>query len=143
MSKSSVKPSKPTTIKSVYQGNCPKLSTRGVGNLSYELGTDEAGNGHVRISANASSGAFSNEWVSLAGIKPNLKSGPFSSVAMKDLFLRRSANNHGYLAAILKAEGVITVLPGKPIMLTLGTWDTIEQKFKPAKKAKDSPPTGE
>ena len=36
---------------------------------------------------------------------------------MESLFVRRSANNHGYLAAILKAEIVLEVLPGKPVML--------------------------
>lgn len=63
MTKPSVKPSKPAThpIKTVYQVTCPMLSAGGVGNLSYELGTDETGNGHIRISANASSGAYSNE----------------------------------------------------------------------------------
>jgi hypothetical protein len=51
MSNSSVKPCKPPKdpIKTVYQGTCPRLSTRGVGNLSYELGNDEAGNGHNAV----------------------------------------------------------------------------------------------
>lgn len=53
----------------------------------------------------------------------------------------------GYLAAVLKAEGVITVFPGKPIKLGLGTWSTIELKLKPGTKkgkAKDEVPvTGE
>lgn len=94
MSKSSVKPSKPAkdTIKTVYQGTCPKLSARGVGDLSYELGTDEAGNGHIRISANASSGAYSNEWLPLTLIRSVLspKAGqPFSLMVFKDLFHRR------------------------------------------------------
>ena len=76
MSKPSVKPAK-DSIKTVYQGTCPKLSTRGIGDLSYELGTDEAGNGHIRISANASSGAFSNEWVPMVCIRAALTSSPF------------------------------------------------------------------
>lgn len=159
MSKPSVKPSK-EPIKTVYQGTCPKLSARGVGDLSYELGTDEMGNGHIRISANASSGAYSNEWLSLARIRSvlNPKAGqPFSSMVFKDLFHRRSTNNHGYLAAILKAEGVISLLPGKPVVLTLGDWGPLDQKIKsrpptPNRKAKsklnepapeETQPTGE
>lgn len=146
MSKPSVKSSNPANdpIKTVYQGTCPKLSTRGVGDLSYELGTGEAGNGHIRISANASSGAYSNEWLPLARIRSVLspKTGqPFSSMVLKDLFHRRSANNHGYLAAILKAEGVISLLPGKPVVLTLGDWGSLDQKIQslpptPNRKAK-------
>lgn len=83
----------------------------------------------------------------MVGIRAALTSSPFTSMVLKDLFQRRSANNHGYLATVLKAESVITVFPGKPIKLGLGTWSTIELKLKPGTKkgkAKDEVPvTGE
>lgn len=127
------------TVRILYLGTCPKLTTRGRGDLSYELGIDETtGDSYVRISANVSSGAFSNEWLDIGRIQTLLdlktdQQKTFSAVAMESLFLRRSANNYGYLAAVLKAEGVITVLPGKPVMLSIGEWNTIHQKIQTLK----------
>ncbi len=128
-----------TGLRILYLGTCPKLTTRGRGDLSYELGIDDVtGDSYVRISANVSSGAFSNEWLALGRIRALLdlkteQQKTFSAVAMESLFLRRSANNYGYLAAVLKAEGVITVLPGKPVMLSCGDWDQIQQKIQALK----------
>ena len=123
----------------LYQGTCPKLTIRGRGDLSYELGIDEAGETYVRISGNASSGGFSNEWLALGQIRTllNLKmeqQKTFSAVTMESLFARRSANNYGYLAAILKTEGVLVVLPGKPVMLGLGNWKPILSKIDSLKE---------
>lgn len=123
------------SIRILYQGTCPKLTTRGRGDLTYELGIDEAtDNAYVRIVANVSSGAFSNEWLGLSHIRTLLdikieQQKPFSAVAMESLFTRRSANNYGYLAAILKSEGVLTVLPGKPVLLRMGAWEPIAGKI--------------
>ena len=122
-------------IRILYQGTCPKLTTRGRGDLSYELGIDEVtGDSHVRISANASSGGFSHEWLALGKIRTLLdlkteQQKPFSAVTMESMFVRRSANNYGYLAAVMKKEGVLTLLPGKPVMLSLGSWEPILQKI--------------
>ena len=124
------------SIRILFQGTCPKLTARGRGDLSYELGIDEAtGSSYVRISANVSSGGFSNEWLALNQIRSLLESNaeqkkPFSTVSMEGLFRRRSANNYGYLAAVLKTEGVLMVLPGKPVMMNLGDWEPVLQKIK-------------
>jgi hypothetical protein len=81
MKKTSTKPapetqaSKPLdkTIKFItilFRGTCPKLTARGKGDLSYELGIDEeTGESYVRISGNGSSGAYSNEWLDLGKIR--------------------------------------------------------------------------
>jgi len=127
------------TIRILYQGTCPKLTARGKGDLSYELGVDESGEFHVRISGNASTGAFSNEWLALTRIKSLLdhtaeQKKPFPSIVLESLFDGRSTNNYGYLAAILIAEKVLVVLPVKPVMLTVGTWDTINQKIESLKE---------
>jgi len=136
-SKSTSEPNQ--SIRILYSGTCPKLTNRGKGDLSYELGIDDTGESHVRISANASSGAFSNEYVDFTRIKLLLdhtakQPKPFSSIVLESLFTGRSSNNYGYLAAVLIAEKVLTVLPGKPVMLTLGTWDTIQQKIQVLKE---------
>ena len=122
-------------VRIVYQGTCPKLTTRGRGDLSYELGVEDAtGESCIRISANVSSGAFSHEWISLSKLHSLLdqvtsQQKAFSAIAMKRLFTRKSANNCGYLAAILKAEGVLSILPGKPVMLSLESWTTVTGKI--------------
>lgn len=127
-------------VRILYQGTCPKLTTRGRGDLSYELGIDEAiGDAYVRISANVSSGAFSNEWLGISQIRTLLdikteQQKAFSAVVLEGLFVRRSANNHGYLAAILKAESALSVLPGKPVMLSLGSWEPLLNKVKSLKE---------
>ncbi len=54
----------------LFRGTCPKLTARGKGDLSYELGIDEdTGESYVRISGNDSSGAYSNEWLDLGKIR--------------------------------------------------------------------------
>lgn len=129
-----------TGVRIIYQGTCPKLTARGRGDLSYELGSnDGTKESYVRITVNASSGAFSNEWLALGQIRAllDLKSEQkktFSAVTMEGLFARRSANNYGYLAAVLIAEGVIETLPGKPVMLSLGDWDPLFQKINSLKE---------
>jgi hypothetical protein len=66
-SKSTSEPNQ--SIRILYSGACPKLTNRGKGDLSYELGIDDTGESHVRIGANASSGAFSYEYVDVTRIK--------------------------------------------------------------------------
>ncbi|WP_319587224.1 hypothetical protein [uncultured Desulfobulbus sp.] len=49
-------------IRILYRGTCSKLTARGRGDLSYEIGIDEdTSKSYVRISTNDSSGAFSSE----------------------------------------------------------------------------------
>lgn len=128
------------SIRILYLGSCPKLTTRGRGDLSYEIGVDEAtGASYVRIASNVSSGAFSNEWLALSQIRTLLETKAeqqksFSAVSLEGLFHRRSANNHGYLAAVLKAEGVLNVLLGKPVMLNLSDWEPVLQKITSLKE---------
>ena len=147
MKKTSTKPapetqaSKPLdkTIKFItilFRGTCPKLTARGKGDLSYELGIDEdTGESYVRISGNDSSGAYSNEWLDLGKIRTLLagQQKTFSAIVMEGLFRGRSTNNHGYLAAILMAEKVLVVLPGKPILLSIGDWEPVLLKIKTLK----------
>ena len=124
-----------TNVKILFQGTCPKLTTRGAGELSYELGIDDAtGNSYVRISANASSGAFSHEWLGIGHIRTmlelkNEQQQTFAAAVLNTLFVKRSSNNYGYLAAILKAEGVLVALVGQTTLLRLGTWEPLLQKI--------------
>lgn len=129
-------------IRILYQGTCPKLTTRGAGQLTYELGIDDAtGNTYIRIAANASSGAFSHEWIGIGHIRTMLeteKRHAFPASVMHPLFVKRSSNNQGYLSAILKAEGVLKAIPGQASILSLNSWDSLIQKIDSLKKQKVS-----
>ena len=122
-----------TIIRILYHGSCPKLTMRGVSELEYEIGvneiTDEA---YLRIAGNASSGAFSMEWIAFSGIRillENAKEESFRAVVLRDLYSKRSSNNHGYLGAILKAEGVFISLPKQPAVMQMGGWETLLKKI--------------
>ena len=140
MKKTSTKPVPATkvnksikVIRILSRGTCPKLTARGKGDLSYEIGIDEdSGDSYVRISGNDSSGAFSNEWLDLGKIRTKLdrQEKTFSATVMESLFHGRSSNNHGYLAAVLIAEQVLALLPVKPVMLSLGDWEPVLLKIK-------------
>ncbi|HHQ4516573.1 TPA: hypothetical protein ACSPZS_002617 [Aeromonas veronii] len=117
-----------TVIKSA---KAPKISARASGLLHYEVGKNDDGRYALRITANDTGGLFSKYWLSLDDILALLdilKDAPFKSVALKALFVRGSANNHGFLAAILRAEKLLVAAePNSPfhrVGLSLSDWST-------------------
>ncbi|BDA16929.1 hypothetical protein BWQ95_21745 [Aeromonas hydrophila] len=117
-----------TVIKS---SKAPKISARASGLLHYDVGKNDEGRYALRITANDTGGLFSKHWLSLDDILALLdilKDAPFKSVALKALFVRGSANNHGFLAAILRAEKLLVAAePNSPfhrVGLSLSDWST-------------------
>ncbi|MGL6484012.1 hypothetical protein ACSZNY_12640 [Aeromonas caviae] len=117
-----------TVIKS---SKAPKISARASGLLHYEVGKNDEGRYALRITANDTGGLFSKHWLSLDDILALLdllKDAPFKSVALKALFVRGSANNHGFLAAILRSEKLLVAAePNSPfhrVGLPLSDWST-------------------
>ena len=117
-----------TVIKSA---KAPKMSSRANGLLHYEVGKNDEGRYALRITANDTGGLFSKHWLSLDDILALLdilKDAPFKSVALRALFVRGSANNHGFLAAILRAEKLLVAAePNSPFHragLSLSDWST-------------------
>lgn len=115
-----------TVIKSA---KAPKISARASGLLHYDVGKNDEGRYALRITANDTGGLFSKHWLSLDDILALLdilKDAPFKSVALKALFVRGSANNHGFLAAILRAEKLLVAAePNSPFHragLSLSDW---------------------
>lgn len=115
-----------TVIKSA---KAPKISARASGLLHYEVGKNDEGRYALRITANDTGGLFSKHWLSLDDILALLdilKDAPFKSVALRALFVRGSANNHGFLAAILRAEKLLVAAePNSPFHragLSLSDW---------------------
>ena len=117
-----------TVIKSA---KAPKISARASGLLHYDVGKNDEGRYALRITANDTGGLFSKHWLSLDDILALLdilKDAPFKSVALRALFVRGSANNHGFLAAILRAEKLLVAAePNSPFHragLSLSDWST-------------------
>lgn len=117
-----------TVIKS---SKAPKISARASGLLHYDVGKNDEGRYALRITANDTGGLFSKHWLSLDDILALLdilKDAPFKSVALRALFVRGSANNHGFLAAILRSEKLLVAAePNSPfhrVGLSLSDWST-------------------
>ncbi|MFQ2470412.1 hypothetical protein [Aeromonas caviae] len=117
-----------TVIKSA---KAPKISARASGLLHYDVGKNDEGRYALRITANDTGGLFSKHWLSLDDILALLdilKDAPFKSVALRALFVRGSANNHGFLAAILRAEKLLVAAePNSQFHragLSLSDWST-------------------
>jgi len=113
-----------SSLRIIKKSNCPKLSTRAKGTLTYHIGyaaNDKSF--HIRITANAG-GFFSNEYISLdtvlATIKSNGSDAPFKALLFKPLYQSKGSNNHGFLAAALLAEGILKPEEGKALSFVLG-----------------------
>lgn len=137
-----------TVIKSA---KAPKISARASGLLHYEVGKNDEGRYALRITANDTGGLFSKHWLSLDDILALLdilKDAPFKSVALRALFVRGSANNHGFLAAILRAEKLLVAAePNSPFHragLSLSDWSAqLEEPANMDKQARKGKAKGQ
>lgn len=137
-----------TVIKS---SKAPKISARASGLLHYEVGKNDEGRYALRITANDTGGLFSKHWLSLDDILALLdilKDAPFKSVALRALFVRGSANNHGFLAAILRAEKLLVAAePNSPfhrVGLSLSDWSAqLEEPANMDKQARKGKAKGQ
>lgn len=113
--------------------NATKLSPRGDGQLTYQVGrVDDTV--VLRISGNESSGRFSKEWVTAAAIRKSLAQLPKNAetfkgaLALRTAWKGQSSCNSGFGAAILKAEGVFAAHedPKKKGMLKLSAPNALD-----------------
>lgn len=116
------------TMRIIKEEKCPKLSPRALGGLVYNIGyTEDEQSFHFRITANSSSGYFSKEWVALKAIQEVLdqqkKDSPFKAITLKGFYKKRGANNHGFLAAALRAEKILGVVEKQPLLHTLNDFE--------------------
>ncbi|MDA3788839.1 MAG: hypothetical protein PF503_10150 [Desulfobacula sp.] len=127
-----------TAIIILYKKSCQKLTSRGVGELQYEIGFDDAiDEAYLRITGNESSGAFSTKWIALSDIQTiiaKVENEAFRAVVLRDLYLGRSSNNHGYLGSVLKEEKVVAALPKQPTVLRLESWEPLIEKINKLKE---------
>ncbi len=101
----------------IEEKRCTKVSDRVTGQLTYRLLKDEDGSeAFVAIVANESVGYFSREAVPLTRIHQCLHAAvkvgkTIPSLRLRQAFEGRSVNNGGFLAAILRHEGMLAPSP--------------------------------
>lgn len=128
-------------IKVLYCEKCNKLTTRGVGQLQYEIGIEEKSQeAFIRIVSSGSSGAFSKAWIKIEDIKIQLgdpDENGFRATGLSDLFKGRSTNNHGFLAAVLRHLNVFSTEAEQPTVLYFESWEPLMVKIEALKQDKD------
>ncbi|MFM5409514.1 hypothetical protein ACET9A_00660 [Aeromonas veronii] len=116
-------PGGPAPILTLLNHTAEKLSTRSEGLIFYAIGRhEESGELFLKITGNQGGGLHSKEWIALSAIDDVLRSlsadKPFKSSVMKRLFKGGSANNAGFLSAILRSDGLklIQKADGNPML---------------------------
>lgn len=116
-------PGGPAPILTLLNHTAEKLSTRSEGLIFYAIGRhEESGELFLKITGNQGGGLHSKEWIALSVIDDVLRSlpadKPFKSSVMKRLFKGGSANNAGFLSAILRSDGLKLVqkADGNPML---------------------------
>lgn len=114
-------------------GNAKKLGQHSTGILSYHVLADYDRRGLlIAVTRNEGGGYFSRERVSFRAIVTCLekyKSGaPFVSKVLKDVFISKSANNAGFMSAVLHALGMLAAAPeAKTRHVLTGDWPLWEK----------------
>lgn len=116
-------PGGPAPILTLLNHTAEKLSARSEGLIFYAIGRhEESGDLFLKITGNQGGGLHSKEWIALSAIDEVLRSlpadKPFKSSVMKRLFKGGSANNAGFLSAILRSDGLKLVqkADGNPML---------------------------
>ncbi|MFM4669757.1 hypothetical protein ACEUEG_11820 [Aeromonas media] len=116
-------PGGPVPMHILLNYTAEKISTRSEGLIFYAIGRhEESGELFLKITGNQGGGLHSKEWIALSEIDDVLRSlpadKPFKSSVMKRLFKGGSANNAGFLSAILRSDGLklIQKADGNPML---------------------------
>lgn len=114
-------------------GTAKKLGQHSAGILNYHVLADNDRRGLlIAVTRNEGGGYFSRERVPFRAIVTCLekyKAGvPFVSKVLKDVFISKSANNAGFLCAVLHALGLLAAAPdAKPQHIVTGDWPLWEK----------------
>jgi len=97
-------------------GTAPKLGARAEGGIRYQVLADtDRQHLYIAITGNESGGYFSRERVPFDKIEACLDAiqpgKPFPSKTFKETFVGRSSNNAGFLATIMRKEGLLAAAP--------------------------------
>jgi hypothetical protein len=107
----------------------PKLGQRSEGGITFlVLADSEHQQLFISITGNAGGGYFSREIVPLAAVErclPADKTMPITAKSFINSFVGKSSNNPGFMAAILRSEGLLGPHPDKPHQhLMTDNWPT-------------------
>jgi len=116
------------TFRIIKKSTAPKLSPTATGALTYHVASDAPdatpASTYLRITANSAGGFFSNEWICLDDIlntiSENDSDTTFKAITFKHLYQSKGTNNHGFLAAALRAEKILLPVDKKVMSHTLG-----------------------
>jgi hypothetical protein len=114
-----------STFRIIEKSTAPKLSPRAQGSLTYHIGYEDSTKSfHFRVTTNSGGGFFSNEWVALNDILDTIENTnsdkPFKAIIFKSLYQSTGSNNHGFLAAALRAESLLLPVEKQLMSHTLG-----------------------
>lgn len=116
-------------------GQAKKLGKQSAGLLTYHvLANHGRSDVLIAVTANDGGGFFSRERVNFRAIETCLekyKSGlPFVSKALKEAFISKSANNAGFMAAVLRSLGLLgPALEASAQHVMVGDWPAWQQKM--------------
>jgi hypothetical protein len=106
-------------LRIIKKGTCGLIAPSSTGELTYNIGFDAKDKTfHFRVIGNSGGGYHSREWVSLDAILEHIEAQPpgqpFKSLILRKVYVSTGANNYGFLAAVLRAEGILVPVPKKP-----------------------------
>jgi len=129
-----VEPPAQTLLPCLKTASAPKLSKRAEGrHIHYRLWSDPQHTQlFVQICGNDGGGQHSLELVPFAKVQAAMASvqdgHPFKACALRSAFAGRSANNSGFLACALRAEGLLAAADGKAFAhVVCGDWAAWQQ----------------
>ena len=149
--KSSTKSNSEDDIQVIKEATC--LTTSGKSTLGYQVGVDPEGDIHFQVTSNDGGGFFSIEWVTLSDIQGAIEAWPedqpITSMAFRKIYRGKSANNAGFLVAVLLAEGLLEPIGEKkrvhqacdpaPFLAQVEALRGSNRRKSPTRKAKASP----
>ncbi|WP_348696478.1 hypothetical protein [Duganella fentianensis] len=108
----------PLTLWLLRSGTAKKVSKYGDGSISYQVLADaDRTTIYITITGNNGGGYFSRERVPFDAIEACVKKcepeRPFPSKTLQSAFVGRSANNAGFMVAVLRAEDLLCPAPGR------------------------------
>jgi hypothetical protein len=119
-------------IAPVRSNTIRKLSERSSGRIAYRVGLGESGAVYLAVTDNEGGGYYSPEWVPLSRVRAcladYLDSGEaFATPLLRAAYRNRSVNNGGFLAAILRHEGLLGPAEKPQLHRCTGDWEVWER----------------
>jgi len=117
----------------LHAGTAKKLGQRSAGILNYHvLADNDRRSLLIAVTRNEGGGYFSRERVPFSTIVTCLEkyksAPPFVSKVLKDVFISKSANNAGFMSAVLHALGLLAPAPeAKTQHVVTGNWSSWER----------------